>query len=172
MENKNENMYGDTVFTPSTPDSEHIPESSGTTSNSVEIKRIVPDTVIYFDLDRGLTLGKCIKKIRKMADQVSDNTVITLYFIKTSVVYCYWLSMLWSYLLDTGRKYNLAFRGVLPNNGCFNEKYDTIFEISVNRDIEAPDVWTAPEPHRDLLCYPPQPFSDHLTKLGYKFEFI
>lgn len=166
MTDKRKNMYGEAVFAPSTPDTENIPESPGITTNSIEVQSTVPDTAIYLDLDRKLTLGRCIKKIRKMANRLSDDTVIILFFVQGVPKTCPWLYMLWDYLVDTGRQYNVVFRGSLPDTRCFDVKYSTTFDISLNRTIQP--TYDLPSGSNSNSVK----FIDRLTELGYKFELI
>jgi hypothetical protein len=109
------------------------------------------DLVLFFDLDRELTLFDCITKIRSRLNTITRDHILTLVFIKGVREYndlCFDGALLWQYLSDSGYTYNVVFRGYSPTimESCFSFKCLNVYLSrhlrSVDGDSNVIDVYS------------------------------
>ena len=79
-----------------------------------------PEPLLYFDLDdEELTLMDTIKAIRHLSREIPEDQTITLYFVQgnrhKSGAYVFPFKFLHDYLISTGMRFDVVFRGYVPS---------------------------------------------------------
>lgn len=76
----------------------------------------VKDYVVNIDCDKRLTLMDCIQMVKKVIDDVSIDTNVTLYVVKgvAASSSINW-KLFWEYLQSTNRHYNIVYRGYITD---------------------------------------------------------
>lgn len=70
--------------------------------------------LINIDCDAGLTLMECILRVKKVIDDIPQNSEITIYVVKGNIEKTSFdWKLFFEYLADTTRNYNIVYRGYI-----------------------------------------------------------
>ena len=120
------------------------------------------EAIIFIDCDRDITLMDQIKSIRILMDAIPDDTPIVIYIVqgfRTKDTIFPW-GLLWEYLIDTGRIFNVVFRGFMPTNSESVFKYSDNITVFLSKGLRYCD--DIPITGLSLIEY--------FRKINYKFE--
>jgi len=115
-----------------------------------------PESIIYLDCDKGFTLMQVIKKVRKMISNVSDDTIITIYFVKgTNELFEFKWKFLCDYLYETNRSYQIVFRGYFELDAALAYSYENLDVYLVKGSL-----------HRNVNL------NEHFNRYNIKVQYI
>jgi hypothetical protein len=102
-----------------------------------------PESVVYLDCDRELTLMDIIRQVRKLINIIPHDQIITIYIVRASTVRMTmeW-KFVWEYLYSTGRKYNVLFRGYFmfeTRGAYFSETINVFVTPEIDSEIKRRD---------------------------------